>query len=140
MSKKSTERPPIYVYRKGDALFGEMGMDREMIRAFPEGQRIRVDLRTGRVPERLRFYWAFLAKVIAATECAPTKEALHDVIKLNTGFTTPVNVKGYTVLVPRSISFDAMSEDEFSQFLESAIRWIAESYGVTPEEAFGEAA
>ncbi|WP_197283972.1 MULTISPECIES: hypothetical protein [unclassified Shinella] len=44
-----------------------------MIREFPPGQRIRVDLRTGRVPERLRFYFAFLREVMKATgTVAPT--------------------------------------------------------------------
>lgn len=73
MAKKASENPPIYVIRDGDRLVGEMEMDREMIREFPPGQRIRVDLRTGRVPERLRFYFAFLREVMKATgTVAPT--------------------------------------------------------------------
>lgn len=139
MSKKSSENPPCYVIRDGDRLIGEMEMDRDMIRQFPAGQRIRVELRTGRVPSRLRFYWAFLHQVVSATECAPTAEYLHETIKLCTGFTTPVLVKNMTVMVPRSISFSSMSEEEFTTFLETALRFIAESYGVFPESEDGDA-
>jgi hypothetical protein len=111
-----------------------------LIRQFPDGQRIRVDLRTGRVPERLRWYWKFLHAVVAATEAAPNAESLHSLVKLNTGYVTPMLVKGMPFVVPRSISFSAMSEDEFTGFLARAQRFIAEAYGISPEEVMGEAA
>jgi hypothetical protein len=140
MAKKSSENAPVYVVRSGDRLVGEMEMDRELIRTFPEGQRIQVDLRTGRSPAKLRLYWSFLNKVIDATGAAPSSEALHELVKLETGFTTPIKVKGYTVLVPRSIAFNSMSEQEFDLFLKNSFAFIAETFGVTPEQAFGEAA
>ncbi|MEI3803121.1 hypothetical protein V6R85_01245 [Agrobacterium sp. CCNWLW32] len=135
-----TENPPVYCLRRGDTLIGEMEADREWIRQQPHDMRIKVELRTGRSPQRLRFYWAFLGKVVKATECAPTAESLHALVKMETGFTTPIKVKGYTVLVPASVSFGSMSEPQFEQFLENAIRFIAETFGVTPEQAFSEAA
>lgn len=135
-----TEHPPIYVIRRGDTLQPEMQADAEMIRKMKSGERIRVDLRTGRSPAKLRLYWSFLAKVIEATGAAPSAEALHELVKLETGFTTPIKVKGYTVLVPRSIAFGAMSEQEFDLFLTNSFAFIAETFGVTPEQAFGEAA
>jgi hypothetical protein len=134
MSKKASENPPCYVIRDGDRLIGEMEMDRETIRQFPAGQRIRVELRTGRVPSRLRFWWAFLHEVVSATECCPTAEALHETVKLMCGYTTPVLVKGMTVMVPRSISFASMTEEEFTKFLADGLRFIGDHYGVTPEQ------
>ncbi len=135
-----SENPPIYCLRRGDTLIGEMEADREWIRQQPHDMRIKVELRTGRSPQRLRFYWAFLGKVVKATECAPTTTALHSLIKLETGYSTPVRMKNFTVLVPASISFSQMTEAEFNGFLENAIRFIAETFGVTPEQAFSEAA
>ncbi|RVI91849.1 hypothetical protein [Sinorhizobium meliloti] len=132
---KSTEAPPIYVQRQGDKLAGEMQMDREAIARFNAGDRIKVTLHTGRSPSRLRFYWQMLGKLVAATDCAPNAEALHSVIKLDLGYATPVRLKnGMTVLVPGSIAFDRMTEEEFGNFLERAIGWIAQNYGVTSEE------
>jgi hypothetical protein len=135
MAKKSSESPPCYVIRDGDRLVGEMAMDRDLIRQFPAGQRIRVELRTGRIPSRLRFWWAFLHEVVSATECCPTAEALHETVKLMCGYTTPVLVKGMTVMVPRSIAFSSMTEEEFTKFLADGLRFIADHYGVTPEQA-----
>lgn len=135
MAKK--EKPEFYVMRQGYALYGEMKMDRDRILAFPQGERIRVDLRTGRVPARLQAYWAFLHKVVEATGCAPDAEALHETIKLLTGYTTPVQIKGMTVMIPRSIAFNRMTEDEFAIFFDGAVRWIAETYGIAKEEIDG---
>jgi hypothetical protein len=137
---KSPETAPIYCIRQGDKLAGEMQMDRDAIAKFKAGDRIKVQLSTGRSPAKLRLYWSFLAKVIEATGAAPSAEALHELVKLETGFTTPIKVKGYTVLVPRSIAFGSMSEQEFDLFLMNSFAFIAETFGVTPEQVFGEAA
>ncbi len=140
MSKKSSENAPVYVVRLGDKLVGEMEMDREIIRAFPEGERMRVEVRTGRVPSKLRFYWAFLREVIKATECAPHDKALHQMIKLRTGFTDDIIMGGYVIKVPASISFENMDEPTFGVFLEGAIRFIASEFGITPEQTKARAA
>lgn len=134
------ELPPVYCLRRGESLIGELEADREWIRQQPHGERIKVTLHTGRSPSKLRFYWAFLDKVVRATDCALHKEALHELVKLETGHTQPVRVRGYTVLVPASIAFDRMSEADFSAFLEGAIQFIAQTYGLTPNDIFGEAA
>jgi len=133
MAKKASENPPCYVLRDGDRLIGEMEMDRDLIRQFPAGQRIRVELRTGRVPDRLRFYWAFLRNVVEATNCAPNEKILHQLVKLRTGHTDDVIMGGYVIKVPASISFENMDEPTFVRFLDSAIEFIALEFGITPE-------
>ncbi|MBX5206733.1 hypothetical protein [Rhizobium sp. NZLR11] len=135
-----TEAPPIYLLRSGDKLIGEMQLDRDRIAEFPAGERIKVTLSTGRSPKRLRFWWSFLHEVVKATEAAPTAEALHETVKLCTGYTSPVSIKGMTVMVPRSISFASMTEEEFSTFLDHGLRFIATNYGIAPEQVFGDAA
>lgn len=131
------ERPPIYCVRRGNSLVPEMALDADLIEALPHGNRIKVTVTEGRSPSRLRWYFAFLGKVVKATECAPNVDALHSLIKLETGHTTPVKVKGYTVLVPASVSFASMSESDFSNFCETAVKFVAETFGVTPEDVFG---
>jgi hypothetical protein len=134
MAKKASENPPCYVLRDGDKLVGEMAMDRDMIRQFPAGQRIRVELRTGRIPSRLRFYFAFIREVRLATHCAPTDKAFHSLIKLETGFTEEVIFQGYKIKVPASVAFEAMDEQTFGAFLQEALAFIAREYGITPED------
>jgi hypothetical protein len=135
MSKKSSESPSIYCVRYGSNLVGEMAADRERIAEIKEGERVRVDVRTGRVPSRLRFYWAFLREVVKATGAAPHEKALHQIIKLRTGFTDDVIMGGYVIKVPSSVAFDAMDETTFSTFLNEALAFIAKEFGVTPEQA-----
>ena len=134
---KKRETPEIWVQRKGVYLAPEFKMDAEAIEQLPYGERLRVTLHTGRVPKRLRFYWSFLKKVTDATDCSPNVEALHSLLKLECGYTTPIKVRGLTVLVPSSISFDAMPEEVFSKYLADALAYVAASFGLTPEMVFG---
>jgi len=129
-----TEAPPIYLLRSGDKLIGEMQLDRDRIAEFPAGERIKVTLSTGRSPKRLRWYWQFLHAVVKATDAVPDAESLHSLIKLNTGYVTPMMVRGLPFVVPRSISFASMPEEEFIGFLQRAERFIAETYGITPQD------
>jgi hypothetical protein len=111
-----------------------MAADRERIAEIKEGERVRIDVRTGRVPSRLRFYWSFIREVRLATGCAPTDKAFHSLIKLHTGFTEDVVFGGYVVKVPASVAFEAMDETEFGAFLQEALAFIAREYGIVPEE------
>lgn len=133
----SKEHPPVFVMRQGDILRPEFEQDAEWIRRQPTGTRIKVSLHTGRSPTKLGFYWSMLSRLVKATECSPNPEALHEAIKLELGYATPVRLKsGMTVLVPGSIAFHKMDEPTFDGFLQQAIRWIAENYGITTEELF----
>lgn len=134
------EKPQIYVIRRGNVLAPEMRVDADLIQRLPAGQRVKVTVTEGRSPAKLRLYWSYLGRVVKACECAPSPEALHDVIKLHTGFVVPVVVKGFTVAVPKSISFASMSESEFDDFLRTAEKWVIETYGVSIADAFAEEA
>jgi len=135
---RKSEQPPIYVLRRGSMLIPEMTTDKDLIERLPVGTRIKVMVTEGRSPAKLRLYWAYLGRVVKACQCAPSPEALHDVIKLHTGFVTPVMVKGFTVAVPKSISFAKMTEAEFDDFLRTAEKWVIETYGVSIDDAFSE--
>lgn len=130
---KSSEKPAVYVLKRDGGLFGEFEMDQEAINSLPNS-RIKVTLTTGRSPSRLRWYWAFLREVITATECCLDTESLHSLIKLNVGLVTPVMMKGFTVMVPKSVSFSSMDEENFSNFCNAAVKFIAETYGVVPQD------
>ena len=131
----SKELPPVYVTRRGDSLIPEFEQDADWIRRQPHGVRIKVRLHTGRSPAKLGFYWQMLSKLVKATDCAPNAEAVHEVIKLELGYATPVRLKnGMTVLVPGSIAFHKMDEAMFDEFLQQALQWIAQNYGVTSDE------
>lgn len=131
-----SEQPAIYVMRQGSHLVPEMALDAELIQRFSQCDRIKVMLTTGRSPPKLRWYWAYLGRIVKATECAPSAETFHEVIKLHIGMVTPVMVKGFPVAVPKSIAFSSMSEQEFNDFLASATKWVEETYGIAVEDVF----
>jgi len=138
MSK--SEQPQIYCYRRGNVLAPEMQADADLIQRLSADTRIKITVTEGRSPAKLRLYWAYLGRVVKACKCAPSPEALHDVVKLHTGFVVPVMVKGFTVAVPKSISFSSMSESEFDDFLRTAETWVIETYGISIADAFSEVA
>lgn len=136
MAKKAkTEAPPLYLVRKGEGLYGEMQLDRDRIAEFEQGKRLVSDMRVaGRNIDRLRFYWAFLREVVAGTGCARDAADLHQAVKLKTGYTNDVMLDGFIIKVAASIAFDQMEEDTFIRFLESALEFIAATYGVIPKQ------
>lgn len=133
-----SERSQIYCIRRGNVLAPEMEYDSDLIQRLSPNTRIKVTVSEGRSPAKLRLYWSYLQRIIAATGCAPSAETLHDVVKLHTGFVTPVMVKGFTVAVPKSISFASMSEAEFDAYLATAEAWLIETYGVSISDAFAD--
>lgn len=124
------EQAPVYLVRKGNALFPQLQMDLERLQAIPQGHSVRVELKQPRNNERLRLYWRMLSYVREATDCAPTSEYLHSAIKLELGFGTPVRLRnGMTVLVPSSVAFDKMEEPEFHIFFNKAVEFLTATYG-----------
>jgi len=139
MSKKETA--PIYMRRTGSVLTPELRMDRDAIDRIPNGARVRVEITEPRSVNRLRLYWRMLSYVRDATDCAPTSEYLHSAIKLELGFGTPVKLRnGMMVLVPASVAFDKMTEEEFRAFFDRAVEFLAATYGFDPLAFYQEAA
>ena len=129
------EKPPIYMIRRGDVLVPDMGMDRDALAAIPQGAKVKVHIVEPRNVERLRAYWAMLGEVVKATECAPTTEALHELVKLETGFVIHVRMGQHKIALPGSIAFDKISEQEMATFFRSAERFLAETYGYVSERS-----
>lgn len=115
-----TENAPIFVHRRGSFLAPWAPLDEESIAAFPAGAKLRARLTQPRSVGRHRLYWALLELVRENMDHPPSRETMHEAVKMRLGLTTPVRFRsGETVDVPRSIAFDAMSEGEFAVFLET---------------------
>ena len=129
------EKPPLYMIRKGSSLLPEMQVDAEAIWLIPEGQRVKVSLTEHRNTQRLRAYWSILGEVVKATGCAPTPEALHELVKLETGHTIKLRLgNGMKVELPGSIAFDKITESEMAAFFQAAEQFLASEYGWVKQE------
>lgn len=128
------EKPTYAFVRRGNALLPELDFDLGALEGIAQGERVKLEIKQWRNSDRNRAYWAMLADVIAATDCALSPERLHDLIKLETGLVELVRLpNGMKVALPGSIAFDKLSEQEFVTFFRSAEKWLAETYGYVRE-------
>lgn len=123
----SKERAPIIMQRRGAFLVPQAPIDGEMLEAFPAGKPLKVAVTQPRSIKAHRLYFAMLKLVADNLDGPATKEALHEWVKLRTGVSVAIPLKsGKVDIVPGSIAFDKMSEDEFRVFLEAAKTLIVE--------------
>lgn len=127
------EHPSIMVRRKRDTLVPSSAFDAEEIQKFPEGVDLEAPLKQRRSLPHNRAYWTALARIVEATEIAPTKEHLHDLIKIELGYVTLVKLfDGSVTQWPDSTAFAAMGQVEFKAFFDAAMRLLAEKIGADP--------
>lgn len=119
-----SERTPKYV-------------DPRAITDEPREGYVEITVKKRRSSQQNRRYWAILRAVVDATECLPSAAHLHDAIKVDLGYTTPVyRMDGSVFFVPNSCAFDRMDQDEFNHFKDRAMALIAMYFlkHMTPDE------
>lgn len=77
-------------------------------------------------------YWATLANIVEATEIAPTADHLHDALVKLSGYVSIItDINGKAIdMVRDSTAFDRMDEPQFHQYVEKAIKILAERFGI----------
>ena len=110
---------------------------RRLLDRVPENDLVEVRARHGRSVQQMRFYRAVLSVAVEKTEAGRlfrTPDALHLALKLHLGYVEEVvQIDGTIVLQAQSARFDAMPHEEFTEFVEAALRTLAEEYGVDVE-------
>ena len=130
--------PPIWT-RKGMAIVPANDAARALVAGLIEGQGYMAawPFRKPRSLKQLRAWWR-LMKVLAEADLFPTPEAAHAATKIATGHFDIViapDTKKQTLL-PRSIAFESMPQEEFKAFFTAALRVITERWlkGVAMED------
>lgn len=125
---------PIVFEWNGSAMVPVSSHDLEQCQRWKPGEKARADkLVKPRSLPRQGHYWAWLADVVEATECAPTSEHLHEHILKMTGYQRPVYLPdGRIDWVRDSTAFNAMGEHEFAKYVDAAKRYVAETWGIDP--------
>lgn len=115
----------------GRSLVPATPYDAERCQRFKAGQRLKADkLVKPRSIKAQGMYWACLSQFVEATECVPTAEHLHNLIKMKTGYVTPaVMPDGSLYWIPDSTAFDKMGQAEFNDFVSKADKWCLETFG-----------
>lgn len=107
-------------------------------RKYKVGDVVRLDISKPRNPKHHRLVLATIAFLVHNTEAFDTIDQALIAIKVGMGYCDPVidGSTGKTLWILRSISFDRMSEDEFSTFHADLLKFITARYlkGMTPEQ------
>lgn len=90
---------------------------RERMRKWPVGTVVKANARVPRDLRSLKRYWALVGLVQENSDMFPSRDALHAFLKIRAGHCTSIVIKGTgeVVLVPNSIDFDTLGEDEFME-------------------------
>jgi hypothetical protein len=117
----------ILCRRIGGALWPDDPKSAEAIRSIPRHTSVPVRLLRERNHEQLALYWRVLERLVEATDRWRCAEELHLALKIATGRIGEVTLlTGRRVLVPESVAFDQMSQDEFTRYFDAAMRVLCE--------------
>lgn len=133
---KKPEKPVFAFMRRGNALFPEMAFDLAALEGVAQGERVRVEIKQFRNSGRNRAYWKMLSEVVDACGLKYRSEKLHEIVKMKNGVIDLVMLPdGTPIATPGSISFEAMTEQEFVDYFRKAEAWLSETFGYVRSEA-----
>lgn len=127
----------LLMTRIGGMLMPVDARSAEAIRKLPQRKPFAIRLWRERSHEQNAMYWRCLERVVEATGKWRTPEELHTALKVATGYVDKVRLlNGRLVLVPGSIAFDRMSQDEAQRYYDAALRVVCDEImgGCTVEE------
>lgn len=99
------------------------------IASIRNGTPVTLELKRARNVNHHRLYWALISKVHENLDHAryPSTEFLSDAIKVSVGHCTPFEMaNGSIAMIPKSISFAKLSQDEFSAFFNRVVAVVTE--------------
>jgi hypothetical protein len=120
-------------------------IEKKVGRAKPEAngaKLLRASLANIRSLPQLRLYWPWIRKVTENSAVNLSEKLLHNMLLVACGYTEPfVDIEGNMQLIPSSIAFDEMSDEDFSQYFERAQQIVAERIlpGVSLKQLMNEA-
>ncbi len=139
--KTDRERIPLILRRTERGLEPRSRQASDLLAQYAVHSDVEVTIRKRRSLPQLRLYWAMLQNVVEATGAWPTAEHLHDALKMDLGFTTPVkSMDGKLVMIPDSAAMSKMDSAQFRAFFDAAAARLAEVCGFDPLTQTQEAA
>lgn len=104
------------------------------LQARKEGIAFVADTNGARNPKQLALWWC-LCQLVCEAEDLPSDEKLSDDLKITLGHCdTYVHRNGSEYIKPRSIAFESMSQEEFNELFQAALRVIAGWLGSAPAD------
>lgn len=132
MAKDKTPPPMVQLTKQGLRPVDQE--DAARIASDDRGTQYDLIKRTKRRSKQLRTYWKALHLVVQGDDRWPTAEHLHDALKLSCGYVRQaLNLETAEIVeIIDSIAFDKMTQPEFQQYMDKAMKLLAETVGYDP--------
>lgn len=121
----ASERPPILVVRRGNALYALDDSAALFIQELPSGKPLKAKVTRPRSLPQHRLYWAIVQKIVDNLD-GITDDEMHDWIKRQLGYVTVIKFKSGPETFVQSIAFDKMPQDEFERFFDGFLKLLNE--------------
>lgn len=96
----------------------------ESLRKVKTGALVEIEIKQPRNLQHHRKFFAMLNIVFQNQEHYKTSEMLLIACKFGVGHVDVIRTKRGEYQIPKSISFHAMSQDDFSKFYDAAVDWV----------------
>lgn len=129
---KKREAPPMPIVAMSHGRLAPVSaFDAEELAHHPNGTEFDLVSRTKRSLPQHRTYWKALTLAVEATGRWPSREALHEALKVHCGLVEPIlNLRGQVVgMQANSTALDAMTQVEFQDYFNRAMAALSESVG-----------
>jgi hypothetical protein len=131
--KPDREKIPLVLRRTERGLEPRTRQAADLLAEYALHSDVEVSVKKRRSLPQLRLYFKMLSNVVDATGAWPTVEHLHDALKMDLGFTTPVKrMDGEIVWIPDSAAMGQMDSVKFRKFFDAAQKRLAEVCGFDP--------
>jgi len=139
--KTDREKMPLVLRRTERGLEARTRLAADILEKFALHSDVEVSIKKRRSLPQLKLYWAMLQNVCDATGAWPDAEHLHDALKLDLGYVTPIRtVDGKLAMIPDSAAMSKMDSAQFKQFFDAVAKRLAEVCGFDPLNDIQEAA
>lgn len=125
------EQAELFLKWDGEVFRPKDRFDVALAAKFRQDIPLKAKISERRTLPRQRLYWSVLQAVVDATGKWPNAEALHWSLKCYTGFIEEIaSLNGEVLIRPKSTSFARMGEQDFREYMDTAL--LAITTEVTP--------
>lgn len=123
----------FWAIRKGDALWPDGAESAAEFSKIPFSKPILVKATKPRNSRHAALYWVLCHRIANAVGADP--ENISDLLKIETGHCDILHSKKYgEIRLPKSISFAAMDQTQFSEFFEKCVQAIYTNWGIARQD------
>ena len=116
----------IIMIKRGPALWAHNDEARKVLRPVKEGKELVVVATAPRNIKQLALFQILISKIAESGAWESSRDLLIDFVKYKTGWVRVVVVDGKRHFVPKSLAVESMTQAQFQEFFDRAIRIICE--------------